>query len=294
MSYGTPALRKYDELDGKAFLICVGAMKCATSWLCNYLGSLPEVTISPLKELHFFNARFPANALSDMQAIAMKRLRFHLEREGDPTANLRSNPSFRASVDQVQMIYDDDAYFGHFARICTSETRTLCDVTPAYAVIGPDGFKYMKAFFSTQEIKLKLVYIMRDPVERLWSQLRHMQEINPAGRIAARWKEAVQSPRICARAEYRRTVLDLDATFPPGDILYLFYERLFTEATLRRLCRFAGAEYRPGETEVRKNRTEVELALPDDARDAFLRLLAPQYSFCRDRFGDMVPASWAA
>lgn len=291
---GSPSLRTYEELEGKTFLVCVGAMKSATSWIYHYLASLPDITVSPLKEVHFFNARFPANALGDMQEVALRRLRFHLEREGNPTANLRASPAFRASVDAVQMIYDDDAYFGHFARLCTPETRTLCDITPAYAVIGPAGFDYIKAFFAAQGVTLRLLYVMRDPVERLWSHLRHLQEVNPDGNVAMRWKEAIQSPQICARADYRGTVWDLDATFPPEDILYLFYEDLFHETALQSLCRFAGVAYRPGETGEARNRTRVEIDLPQEAREAFLHLLAPQYAFCRERFGDRVPASWAA
>jgi len=126
-----PGLRKYGELDGKTFLICVGAMKCATSWLHHYLGSLPGVSVSPLKEVHFFNTKFPANSLGDMDALALKRLGFHIEQSGDPVGNLRRRPTFQASVDRVQMLYDDNAYFGHFARICDPDTRTFCDITPA-------------------------------------------------------------------------------------------------------------------------------------------------------------------
>jgi hypothetical protein len=290
---GLPDLRRFDELDGKTFVVCVGAMKCATSWIHNYLEMLDGVAVSALKELHFFNIRFPANALGDMDALALKRLAFHLAREGDQTENLLASPAFRASVDRVQMIYDDDAYFAHFARLVDAGTRTLCDVTPAYSVIGQTGFEYMKAFFASQDVKLKLVYVMRDPVDRLWSQLRHMQQMKPDSEITRKWQEAIESPRICARADYRGTVWDLDAVFPADDLLYLFYEDLFTDAALHRLCDFAGAEFRPGETGKAQNRTSVEVDLPDDARAAFHGLLAPQYAFCRERFGDRVPASWA-
>ena len=68
---GIADLRRYHELDGKTFLVCVGAMKCATSWIHDYLGTLDGVAVSPLKELHFFNTKFPANALGDMEALAL-------------------------------------------------------------------------------------------------------------------------------------------------------------------------------------------------------------------------------
>ena len=287
-----PQLQKYSALDGKTFLICVGAMRCATSWLYHYLGSLPEVTVSALKELHFFSAKFPQNALNDMDAFALKRLGFHLGQAGDAVDNLSCRPTFRASVDRVQMIYDDDAYFGHFARICGPGTRTFCDITPAYAVIGQSGFAYLKDFCASQDVALKILFVMRDPVDRLWSQLRHLQQIDPKTDILANWAEAIRSPRVFARADYRGTVCDLDGVFPPEDILYLFYEDLFTDEALHRLCRFADVGFRPGDTGEAKNQTELKIELPEDARAAFGTVLAPQYEFCRQRFGNAVPAKW--
>ena len=293
MPSDVPVQRKYAELEGKTFLICVGATKCATSWIHHYLGSSPEVAVSPLKELHFFNAKFPQNAMNDVDAFAIKRLQYHAARDGSAVENLRNTPSFQASVDRVQMIYDDTAYCAHFARLCTPETRTVCDITPAYSIIGREGFDYMKSFLSTQGVTVKLLFVMRDPVDRLWSQLRHLQQMNPDGRIATRWAEAIHSPRVMARADYKGTVTAIEGAFPATDILYLFYETLFTDESLRRLCDFAGAGYRPGDLGEFRNKTSLEMDLPDDAGIAFRDLLDPQYGFCRDRFKELVPSVWA-
>jgi hypothetical protein len=135
---------------------------------------------------------------------------------------------------------------------------------------------------------------MRDPVDRLWSQLRHLQQVNPEARIAERWEEAIQSPRLCARSDYEGTVSDLDMNFDEQDLLYLFYEDLFAEPSLHRLCEFIETPYRAGDAETRQNRTEVELELSDDTRAALTKMLKRQYDFCRHRFGDQVPDSWQA
>lgn len=289
-----PLPRRIPALDDKTLLICVGAAKCATSWLFHYLGTLPGVAPSPLKEIHFFDARFPALALGDMEALALSRLAYHLGQPGEKAANLRERPAFRASLDRVQMIYDDSAYFTHLARLCGPETRTVCDLTPSYSAIGPEGFAWMKRFCATQNARLRILFVMRDPVERLWSQLRHLQQLNPSNDAVAKWPMALTNPVITARADYRAIVTALDATFPAADILYLFYENLFDESALRRLCAFADAPYRPAPTSERRNATTVSLPLPEDARAAFLSHLAPQYAFCRERFGAEVPASWKA
>ncbi|MDQ2091622.1 sulfotransferase [Marimonas arenosa] len=293
MADRTVTLRRYPELEGKTFLICVGAAKCGTSWLHHYLGALPGVVVSPLKELHFFNARFAGNALGDTDAFALSRLAFHLDQTGEAVANLRQRPTFQASVDRVQMIYDDNAYFGHFSRLCTGRTRCLCDITPAYSVIGPEGFAYMKAFCASQGVRLRILFLMRDPVDRYWSQLRHLQQMNPANDIANTWPKALDSAALTARADYRGVVSALDQIFPSADLLYLFYETLFDAAALHRLCAFAGASFSPGKPTEPRNETTVKLPLPEAARDALTRRLAPQYAFCRERFGDAVPKLWS-
>lgn len=284
---------KYAELEGKTLLVCIGAMRCATSWLYYYLGAAPEVTVSPIKELHFFNAKFPENALADMNEMALRRLRILLERDGGSAESLQGAPALQASIDRAQMIYDDQAYFGHFARLCTPETTVLCDVTPAYAAIGRPGFAFMHRFVSGHGLRPKVLFVLRDPVERLWSQLRHMQHLNPAARAAERWREALESPQAMARADYRQTIESLEASFPEADVCYVFYENLFSEPALRALCRFAGIKYQPGRIEERANAAALALDLPQDARQAFREALDPQYQFCRDRFSDELPENWA-
>ena len=132
MAPSAPKLRKFDELDGKTFLVGVGANKCATSWIFHYFRTLPEIAVSPLKELHFFNAKVPPPLAQSMDEFAFKRLLYHVQQAGDVLDNLRNRPSFQASVDRGNMIYDDNAYFAHLARWCRPETRTICDITPAY------------------------------------------------------------------------------------------------------------------------------------------------------------------
>lgn len=288
-----PQLRKYHELDGRTFLVGVGAAKCGTSWVCTYLNSLSGVVASPLKEVHFFNAKFASTA-EQMNLFAVKRAVFHLKQDGDVVDNLRSRRSFQASLDRVRMIYDDNGYFDHFARICTPDTRTLCDITPAYAGIGRSGFEYMRDFVASQDVSLKILFIMRDPVDRLWSHLRFRQQNDRSLDILNAWPDMVQDPEFFAGADYRRTVEALDSVFPDRQILFLFFEDLFSPATLHRLCAFTGAAYAPPEADKAVNKTVVEIDLPESVRDELQGILAPQYAFCRQRFGDMVPDAWRA
>ncbi len=289
----SPQLRKYNELGGRTFLVGVGANKCGTSWVYRYLSSLSGVVASPLKEVHFFNAPFHASA-EQMDLFAVKRLVFHIKQDGDVVDNLRSRPSFQASLDRVKMIYDVDEYFGHFARICTPDTRTLCDITPAYSGIGRSGFASMRDFVASQDVALKILFIMRDPVDRLWSHLRYRQQNDPSLDVLKNWSEMIQDPELFGWTDYRQTVEAMDAVFPDRDILFLFFEDLFSEATLKKLCAFVDADYLPPKTDEAVNETKLKIDLPDGVCDELLTILAPQYAFCRERFGSGVPDAWRA
>ncbi|OWU86529.1 hypothetical protein ATO6_06980 [Oceanicola sp. 22II-s10i] len=284
---------RYPSLDGKTFLVCIGAAKCATSWLHGYLASL-GVAVSPLKEVHFFNARFPQNAMGDMEGLALARLKFHLEQPGDVRANLAARPNFAASIDRAQMVYDDNAYFGHFARLCGPETRVFSDITPAYAAIGAEGFAFMQDFAASQAVTLKVLFILRDPVTRFWSQLRQLEQMNAENDALRRWPDALRSAPLMARADYRGTIEALEAVLPPEAVQVLFYEDLLAEDSLRRLCEFAGLAYRPPLSVERENETQVRTPLPEDARAAIREALDGQYAYCRARFGAALPESWAA
>ncbi|MDK3018586.1 sulfotransferase family protein [Pseudodonghicola flavimaris] len=285
--------RPIAELRGKTMLLCIGAMKAATSWLFAQLQATEGVAVSPLKEVHFFDARFPDGALMDADAFAMARLAFHMRQPGDAAANLRRRPAFRASLDRARMIYDPNAYFEHFAGLIRADTRVLADITPAYACIGAAGFRHMRDACATQGLTPRVLFILRDPVDRLWSHLRFLPQLRAATDPLLDWPELIRDPVTLRRSDYRQTLLDLEQAFGPEQITCLFYEQLFPHG-YRRLCATLGVAPQSVDVETRYNRADLDAALPGPARQAFRTLLQPQYDFCAARFGAALPAEWRA
>jgi hypothetical protein len=283
--------RRYSELDGKTFLICVGAMKSATSWVYARLCEIPEVAVSPLKEVQFFNARFPKNSILDPDILAMRRLAYHIGQPGEPVENLRLRPAFQASLDRARMIYDDDAYLDHFARLVGPETRVLADLTPAYAAIGEDGFSYMRDVLASQDVSARILFILRDPVDRLWSHLHFLRQIYPELDPVRDWEKALADPETLARSDYMGTIEALETVFPHDDILFLFYETLF-DTGFADLCARLNLAPLDIKGRQRENETDGKLDLPDELARTFRTLLASQYEFCHGRFGGSLPAVW--
>lgn len=281
-----------DRLEGKTLLVCIGAAKTGTSWLHRYLDGRADVAVSPLKEVHFFDAKFPEHALGDPDRLAMKRLEFHMQAAETTPEALRDGPLLQASLDRVQMIYDPQAYFDHFARLATDQTRVICDITPGYSTIGQAGFAYLKAFCAARGLRVKLLFLMRDPVARLWSQLRHLQQLSTENDALRDWSRLAGHPAVRARADYAQIVGSLEAVFDEDELLHLFYEDMFEEPALRKLSGFLDLPFQAPSDATSVNETRVKLDLPAAAHAAFRRDLAPQYQFCQARFAGHVPDSW--
>ncbi len=260
-------LRRVCGLEGRTMLVCIGAMKAATSWLFAQLRTMPEVAVSPLKEVHFLDAKFGGTALAEPEALAVRRLEFHLRQPGDPAENLRSRPAFRASVDRLRMIYDDSAYFEHFAGLAGPRTQVFADITPAYACIGEAGFRYLRDACVLQGLAPRLVFILRDPVDRLWSHLRFLPQLNRDLDPVRDWQAMLDDPAVAERSDYRATIRALDQVFAPQEVTVLFYETLFGDG-FAGLCRGLGVPLPAVDAAARFNRTKLEAEMPEAARRA--------------------------
>ena len=157
---GLPVVKRITgrSLRGKTFILGVGAMKAGTSWLNSYLDGCPDVMCSPLKEVHFFDAKFPGLLDPGLHhRRAFDKVMKHMDGDADVLDRLKRRPRFRASVDRLQMIYDDNAYVDHFARLLRKTTRAVGETTPAYAVLPREGFEFARNFLGSHGLKVRVV-----------------------------------------------------------------------------------------------------------------------------------------
>jgi hypothetical protein len=257
------------RFEKKTFVLCVGAQKAGTSWLYSYLSERGDIYI-PHKELHYFDMKY-AKELPGRRSVANGKYK----KRGQLPWNARS---FR----------DPSAYVEYFREGVPANIRYFGELTPAYALIGEEGFREIRGLFEN----IRVVYIMRDPVERLYSQMRMV-----SGKFAQRDKvfeldSLVEKKGNIERSMYETTIANLEKVFAPGDIVYLFYETLFREETIMRLCAFLGVPYLPAKFDevVRGSGDGVSVPAELDAR--LRQRLAPTYAFCREKFGDAIPEKW--
>jgi hypothetical protein len=282
---------------------CIGAQKAGTTWLHDYLSRSPEVHFSRVKELHYFDVR----ARRHLQALPERIKAIHRLADRLDPHKPRLN---KALVDQLrdaaellsihtgpdQGEHRHDPYLDYLLKGRTTQP-VVGDITPSYAMLSREHFAEMAEIGQA-----RFLFILRDPVSRMWSQVRMRvsanakEDLDPEEMLRrcsdrVRGLENIEVGPLTGRAGYLRTITELEAAVPAERILHVFYEELFTGPATARICDFLGIPHIPPETSNRVNEG-TPIALPDDIRAILRRALDAEYEGIRARFGARVPASW--
>lgn len=286
--------------DGATLLYGIGAQKAGTSWLFDCLAQSKECHVSPTKELHYFDALYVKSESSHIKR-RQEQLRRAVEcLSSDVDAKNRKHLkdaqvlierlSIHATTPGDHRRYVDYLCKGHWGE------KIICDFTPSYCTLDRAGFAEMDSIGSA-----KFIFVLRDPVDRMWSQIRMaVSAENPnlsdakytTKCIAAAEKLLLDRDmsRI-PRANYRRTMTELEAAVPSDRIYYAFYETLFTQDSVDHICAFLGISPISITAEKRVN-TGRCITLPSTLGDKMAKALAPQYTAARARFGSGIPQNW--
>ena len=75
--------------------------------------------------------------------------------------------------DRARFLHEPDHYFDYFSGLLAApEARLTADITPAYAGLAVQRLAMICAGFQSRGVRPVAVYLMRDPVERVWSAVR--------------------------------------------------------------------------------------------------------------------------
>lgn len=278
-------------------LFGLGATKAGTSWLHEYLDSHPQVRMPVTKELHFFDARHFGRVPAERARLEALRAQIVARLDKASGAGHARLAGRIAEIDRYVALLDSDAGDGAFRDFLTEGARgarLVGDITPAYALLPEPVLARMQAMAA----RVRFVYILRDPVDRLWSNIRMAawRKGGAAGQVARRahaifdrWLAGGHA-EISVRSDYRGALERMARAIAPANLRILFYERLFTPEAVEGLCRFLGLAPHPADFAMRVHAT-VPVPL-DSARAARARAaLGPQYDHVARTMGDL-PARW--
>lgn len=289
-------------LSPPVILFGLGATKAGTSWLYRYLAGHPDCHLRTVKELHYFDAETPEGLRFQLRQLRARRDKLRDARDVQP----RGLTEWRKLDAQLRDVSDllalqksrGEGEYLHYLTEGRGNRPLVADITPAYALLPPERLTAMAALADST----RFVYLMRDPVARLWSHVRMMAARRLAGRKDADLvAEAGQvldealagrARHITDRGDYGAALARFDAALPEGRLFIGFFEELFGAETIARLCAFLGIAPTEGRYE-RKVHEGVRVEMTDAQRQRAAVALRPQYDMVAARMGRLPPA-WAA
>lgn len=287
--------------DDRTFLFGIGAAKAGTSWLFNYLFTHPECHFRALKELHYFNVLHGKG--TDWPRRSRQRRLLGIERQlTDPTlqVNKARLEQLKADIISWNDLFDgktqDDVGYANFLTEGSKDAAVVGEVTPAYSTLDETGFAHMASIGS----RSKFIMLLRDPLDRMWSNVRMTAQRNASRLGENPRKSAVhqvetfisgENGDLWRRSDYRGTIRRLLNAVPHDAVLFQFFEQLFTPGALRRITGFLGISTHHGDTQAVRNKGR-KMQMSNDLRRRALAALAPQYEFISSMFGDNMPATW--
>jgi hypothetical protein len=260
--------------------LCIGAHKAGTTWLYQQLDSHPDFWMPPVKELHYFDQ------LSRVKRAAHPRCRDERDRRFlERLETLSAEPGIRLE---------------NYGRLFEPKASLLSgDISPNYSTLSNEVIQQIVGYFPN----LKVTFLARDPVERLWSHLSmevHYRQIEPfdvtniaeVHRNLLRRGMLLRSYPSAVVARWKRYV------DPDQFRVYFFDDLQRNPAELRRsILRFLGADPdKPGTglTADYNSWTRMEkLRLTDGVRSHLAKVFKKELKTCAAQLGG--PASeWPA
>ncbi|HEX9858465.1 MAG TPA: sulfotransferase [Paracoccaceae bacterium] len=278
-------------------LFGVGATKAGTTWLYNHLASHPECHLRSIKELHYFDSIASGNVERQLKlrAAAAERLASAASTDADRAAATAARRADLAQwIGVLERQGEDIPAYLAYLTAGQGGRRLVADITPSYGLLPVDRLRAMAAIGPD----VRFVYLMRDPVARLWSHVRMLarRSVAAAADFPAVAHDLLQrilagAPSgAVARGDYAAAITRLRAAVDPQRLLVMFQEDLMSRPGLARLCGFLGIAVQPAAFG-RRVHQGAPLSMTEEQRLGACVFLRSQYEFVARQFSD-VPDAW--
>ncbi len=266
------------------YVIGIGAQKAGTTWLGDYFSRHPEVLMSPIKELHFFDVKYRPDLCRGFDGRFLNAFKT-LEIE-HPAPNTAKGIRLGALKDRVNMNGDILEYQDYFTKRANSE-KIFCEITPEYSLLDTMGYEAIKSLSGD----VKIIFLMRNPVDRFWSALRMWNKKKPNLDVVKEIDDFLINPQFVERTDYQKTIEKIYQVFEPSNILVEFYENLFLPESLKRICDFSGISYVDPDFG-KKVHEGVQKEIDPEIKIKILTKFGPLYEWAQQKYGDELPEPW--
>jgi hypothetical protein len=227
--------------------VCIGAQRSGTTWLYKNLARHDQIFLPPVKELHYFDSL--DNTRSRYKQSRSKFLKKHVSTFLKSTALtlLKRERNLWIDLDFWLNYFSGDGspewYKSLFIKAANAGKITG-EITPAYSILPSENIQRLKCV----NPDVKLIYILRNPIERSFSQsIKYfvgkmklsISEVSKEDII-----EFLQSTLCTSRSDYLSSLQNYRQYFQAEHIFICFFDEIREQPSelLTRICHFIGVK----------------------------------------------------
>jgi hypothetical protein len=258
----------------------IGAQKAGSTWLHENIRSHPMIWLPPKKEIHYFDHQFESNKTFSPQVNFSRKVSTPRWRR----QFLRPVTKDFYDITIANLLWGfryffkerNDAWYASLFQAGTGKIKG--DITPAYSTIGTDVIEYIHTIMP----HVKIIFIMRNPIERAWSHAKMDLATIPKRPIESisenEFKRHFTSKQSKIRGSYSIILNNWQTIFSGSQMFICFFEEIMTkpDELLLRIFDFLGVDaheqYIPGTL-----RKMVNKGLQKDIPDSLHKFLAELY-----------------
>jgi len=211
----------------------IGAQRAGSTWLYRNLQNHPDIWLPPIKELHYFDGKKNGLPEGIFQKFFSKRWphsryrRMFLSRIKAKLKSCRLQ-DFLWDYNFFFKEQNDQWYASLFKFGSGRRTGEIC---PGYSVLDREDVAYIFDLMP----KAKIIFILRNPIERSWSQAIKEFLTHKRRRIESisdkEWIDCFNHPRVLLRSDYLRTLNNWSTYYSEKQIFVGFFEDIVERPT---------------------------------------------------------------
>ena len=202
--------------------LSVGAMKAGTTWLYSLLEKHPELYFTPEKEIHFLNNYYVnKNILRDEYRLNQAKNR------------LKSNSTNHIGVYKMYarwyaMYLEKPVDYRWYERLFSlnnNKKKYNCDFSNLSCHLDINHWEDCKKKFEN----IKIIYVLRDPLGRLWSHIKFHHQFSGKGDEYLKWNETdfrnfLYKKFIIENTTYGKYITTMKRVFSSDEFKVFYFE----------------------------------------------------------------------
>lgn len=200
-------------------------MKAGTTWLYDKIHQHPEIYFTPQKEIHFFAHYYGKSTILDASKrdIRAANALAKLGRINQNGSKLKTLTDWYSKYKHEPVNYE---WFHGIMEQGINSNQYASDFSNLSCFLGADDWNDVKKHTK----KLRVLYIRRDPLSRLWSHFKfHLQfskhnSAHQPDKDFSLFKRIIDKPLFWRNVLYSKQIKTLQSSLKPEELRILFFE----------------------------------------------------------------------